>query len=232
MAERLSDLLAPRRPRGRWAEELAAPAASPVQRREFAVDRAQRVAPGQASVGNASQHFAELDTVDPTARMALGMGLGQTMPETARMYSQATDAAGFSGGTRLIRAPFEMIPASGFSGIDTPDEFLYHVTSAPNAQRILQSGLRPRTTPRGLVSGSVYDQYGQGKAFLTERAGVPFWQERIEAHLFDRFDDPPDIATLRLPRSIIEQLLQPDALGTRDARAPAYFVTRPIGPQR
>lgn len=95
------------------ARALMAPAQAPVARREFAVDPAQRVAPGQASVGNATQHFVPLDTVDPTAQLALRMGIGQTVPETSRLYGMATDAAGFAatapggsrGGRRLQSVP-------------------------------------------------------------------------------------------------------------------------------
>jgi hypothetical protein len=49
-----------------------------------------------------SSGFVPLDTVDPTARMSLRAGVGQTVPQTARMYQQATDAAG-SGGTIAAR---------------------------------------------------------------------------------------------------------------------------------
>jgi hypothetical protein len=72
-----------------------------------------------------------------------------------------------------------------------------------------------------------YDQYSQGKAFLTDRPGVSFWQEKIDAHLFDQFDDPPPMAVLRIPRSAVPGLMD-DAIGTRDARAASYYVTKPV----
>jgi hypothetical protein len=72
-----------------------------------------------------------------------------------------------------------------------------------------------------------YDQYSQGKAFLTDRPGVSFWQERVDAHMFDQFDDPPPVSVLRIPRSAVADLMD-DAVGTRDARAASYYVTKPV----
>lgn len=53
--------------------------------------------PRRDEVRTPSPGFRELDTRDPTARMALRAGVGQTVDDTARMYRQATDAAGWGG---------------------------------------------------------------------------------------------------------------------------------------
>jgi hypothetical protein len=122
---------------------------------------------------------------------------------------------------------WERVPASeAFHGLDAADDYLYHVTSEPNARKILERGLTPRKG-RGMFNSGGYDQYSQGKAFLTDRPGVSFWQERVDAHLFDQFDDPPQVAVLRIPRSAVADLMD-DAVGTRDARAASYYVTKQI----
>lgn len=103
------------------------------------------------------------------------------------------------------------------------DEFLYHVTSRPNAKRILKSGFVANASP--LVGrGGGYEAHSRGRVFFTSKAGLGFWTSRVEDHLFDQYDDPPPIAVLRIPRTALEEHLVADELGTRDARAPAYFV--------
>jgi hypothetical protein len=122
---------------------------------------------------------------------------------------------------------WERVPATeAFHGLDKADDYLYHVTSEPNAKKILARGLTPRKG-KGMFNGGGYDQYSQGKAFLTDRPGVSFWQDRVDAHLFDQFDDPPPMTVLRIPRSAVPGLMD-DAIGTRDARAASYYVTKPV----
>jgi hypothetical protein len=47
-----------------------------------------------------------LDTVDPTARMSLRAGVGQTVGDTARLYQRAIDAAGWGGSVRAFHGTF------------------------------------------------------------------------------------------------------------------------------
>jgi len=116
-----------------------------------------------------------------------------------------------------------------FSYTDEADDYLYHITSLPNAEKIIRQGLRPRTSG-GTMQGSFYQRYSAGKIFVTERAGVNYWQERVEQHLFDAYDDPPEVAVLRLPRAMLAGKLIPDELGSRDARVPAYYLSKPVRP--
>lgn len=122
---------------------------------------------------------------------------------------------------------WERVPVSeAFTNLDKVDDYLYHVTSEPNAKKILERGLAPRKG-RGMFNSGGYDNYSQGKAFLTDRNGVSFWQDRVENHLFDQFDDPPPVAVLRIPRAAVPNLAE-DAIGSNDARALSYYVTKPL----
>lgn len=102
------------------------------------------------------------------------------------------------------------------------DPYLYHVTSAPNARRIAKEGFRDAPPTAG--RGGVYEANSAGYSFFTDRAGVREWQRRIKAHLFDQFDDPPDVAVVRvrrgaLPESLAEDPIQ-DVSGSVSYRAP------------
>ncbi len=81
--------------------------------------------PYGAEVTMPSSGFVPLDTVDPTARMALRAGVGQTVPQTARMYQQAMDAAGW-GGTMAAR--------------NLPPMVALHNTRGDRLERIGRSG--------------------------------------------------------------------------------------------
>lgn len=104
---------------------------------------------------------------------------------------------------------------------EEPDEFFYHVTLKPQAQQILEKQeLRPGSSLMG--RGSL-EGHSKTRTFLTDRNGVFFWAERIEAHAMDKYDDPPAISVLRIPKSDVPNA-QLDPVGSRDAKAPAYFV--------
>jgi len=141
------------------AQALMAPAAAPVQRREFAVDPAQRVAPGQASVGNATQHFSPLDTVDPLARLLMRRGQGQTVDDTRRLYRAAIDAAGFAATApgaiaRIARR------ATGFTTIDNDYGGSVRLLQNPTQQQL--NGFMSRTeykAARRLVDPATGDVY-------------------------------------------------------------------------
>jgi hypothetical protein len=136
------------------AEALLSPAAAPVARREFPLAPEPYVAPGQASMGNATQHFAPLDTVDPTALLAQRLGVGQTVPETARMWGQATAAAGFAGTTPMRGR------ATGFTTIDDDYGGSLRILQNPSQQQL--NGFMARTqykAARRLVDPSTGDVY-------------------------------------------------------------------------
>jgi hypothetical protein len=103
---------------------------------------------------------------------------------------------------------------------DDPDAYLYHVTTVPNAQAILQHGFR--ANQRRMFSN--YGHNSRGRVFFTERGGARFWVDRVEEHLVHDYDDPPEVTVLRVPRDSLGEL-HPDAEGTRDAHYPAYYIT-------
>ena len=51
--------------------------------------------------------------------------------------------------------------------------------------------------------GGTYEANARAGIFLTDKAGVSEWSRRVEAHLFDSFDEPPDVAVIRVPRAEI-----------------------------
>lgn len=136
-------------------------------------------------------------------------------------------AAGAMGNVAKNVSRWERVPASeAFSNLDNVDDYLYHVTSEPRAKKIIEKGLSVRKG-KGMFNSGGYDNYSQGKAFLTDRNGVSFWSGRVEDNLFDQFDDPPAVSVLRIRRDAVPGVL-PDDIGTRDARAPSYYVTKPV----
>ena len=101
-----------------------------------------------------------------------------------------------------------------------PDEFYYHVTSAPNAEKILREGIEPGKSLMGRGGNA---GRSAGQVFVTDAGGVRFWMDRAEEHLFDQFDNPPDVVVVRIPKSEVGPLPVDDA-GTLDARATAYVA--------
>lgn len=117
-------------------------------------------------------------------------------------------------------------PTSQFGEAD--DGYLYHVTTADNAERIQREGFRPDAAPLiGQLSGP-YGSHSRGRVFFTERPGLRFWQGRVADHLHSQMDAPPEIGVVRVPRAEVEGVLRPDEIGTSDANASgglrAYYV--------
>ena len=102
------------------------------------------------------------------------------------------------------------------------DDYVYHVTLEPFAKSILKKGFIPGMEPHM----SNYAGYSKGKVFFTERSGVAFWSERVEQHAENNYDDPPPISVLKVAKTEIESLLQPDAVGTKDSRSNCYYITQ------
>lgn len=109
------------------------------------------------------------------------------------------------------------------------DEFLYHVTTATNARRILASGLQPGR--RGTFAGLALRAYSEGRVFLTEIGGVRFWLDRLEEHLAaaGRWTPTARLVVLRVPKASISVDLEPDQRGTLDARARSWMSSHAIG---
>lgn len=157
-------------------------------------------------------------------RQVLEEMLLQADPEGVQ-YSRRTPppSPGDKPVTTIREQPIERVrPSEEFSGLDEPDEFLYHVTSAPNARKILQNGFK--SPDKGTFAGGAYEGYSRGKVFFTDRNGVDFWKEKVENYLFHGSDNPPPVEVLRVRKDAVQDILKPDSIGTEDAKAPAYFV--------
>lgn len=124
---------------------------------------------------------------------------------------------------------WEVVPYSdsdsSFQSHHGTDSYYYHVTLKPNVSSILRNGLIPAKKPlMGRYGG--YQSNSAGRVFLTDRNGVFYWVERAELHAEDKYDNPPDVAVLRIPKAALAGItVTPDDIGTRDAHAPAWYVT-------
>ena len=107
-----------------------------------------------------------------------------------------------------------------------PDDYYYHVTLAPHAQRIVEN--QELTPGRAQFMGRAEPAaHSKGNVFLTDRNGVYFWASRVQDHAMDQYDDPPKVAVVRIPKRLVPDV-SPDPAGTRDANAPAYIVKGPL----
>ena len=120
---------------------------------------------------------------------------------------------------------WKQVRGQAFTNLDGDDGYLYHVTSAPAAAGIRERGLTPGAWQ---TFGGAYSAHSAGRVFLTERSGVSFWRERVENALHHHHDRPPAVVVLRIPKDKITVELLPDALGSDDARAPAYYATQTL----
>lgn len=123
------------------------------------------------------------------------------------------------------RSNWKQVKGEKFTALDEDDDYLYHVTAAPNAAVIRSDGLAPNSDR---MFGASYADYSSGKVFLTERSGVSFWQARVGDQLFSNYDNPPAVVVMRIPKSKITAKLTPDDTGSKDARARAYFATETL----
>lgn len=100
-------------------------------------------------------------------------------------------------------------------------EYLYHVTSAPNAARIALMGFK-RSPP--MFAHGAYPAYSRGGVYLTEQAGLRYWCERVENILMHAHDEPPAVAVVRVPAGVLADHRMDDPVGSGDARQPAWRV--------
>lgn len=130
---------------------------------------------------------------------------------------------------KTAKQDFDLVPATEkFDPRDpTDDGYYYHVTTKGAASKIMKKGIVPNS-PAAMDAG-VYREYSKGKAFLTDRGGVNFWKMTIENHLESQGKRGSNLVVLRVPKQAIGEL-QKDELGTKDARANAYYATAPIKP--
>lgn len=116
---------------------------------------------------------------------------------------------------------WRIVRGQTFTDFEEDDEYLYHVTKHSAAREIIKNGLVPNSSR---MFGDAYAGHSANRVFLTERSGVSFWKEKVE-QWSETYDwRAPAISVLRIPKAKISAKLQPDAPGSADARAPAYYA--------
>ena len=126
-----------------------------------------------------------------------------------------------AAGANEPRSNWKIVRGQKFTNLDEDDGYLYHVTSSRAATDIIRSGLVPNS-PR--TFGNAYAGHSANRVFLTERSGVSYWQEKVEQNLQSLYDRPPAVTVVRIPKAKITAQLQPDKIGSADARSPAYYA--------
>jgi len=128
----------------------------------------------------------------------------------------------------------EVLDKTGKHWTDIPgdDGYLYHVTTPERAARILAEGLDPLPPERSMGDGA-YSAHSEGRAFVTDRGGVSFWDHAVSNHLEHRgLEVPPEMAVVRIPKSAVKTKLEVDQHGLSDANAGAWFTTERITGER
>ncbi len=107
------------------------------------------------------------------------------------------------------------------------DEYLYHVTTRRRLPLIKKNGLSPSAVPQF----SNYVAHSQGKVFFCEKAGVNFWKQRVEQHESHNHDRPSRVIVLRVKRSLLEDKIQNDGIGSDDSGSESYYITDRVPPR-
>lgn len=112
----------------------------------------------------------------------------------------------------------------------TPDDdCLYHVTLKKYANKIIKNGFKIGNTGNdsGTIKGGALENYSKNKLFFTEKSGVSYWIDRIEQHLFHSYDNPPDIAVLKINKTQLNKYqLKNDEVGSTDAQRQAWYIEK------
>jgi len=105
-------------------------------------------------------------------------------------------------------------------------KYVYHVTTAARAAKIVKGGLKPRS-PKGRTNYPDAKEHTQGHAFVTNHHGVRYWVDQT-AHAVNRRKrevderDYENIHVLKFPianlKKSTRRKLRTDELGTKDAR--------------
>lgn len=128
--------------------------------------------------------------------------------------------------------------------MDSPKDFLYHITYFANLDSISEEGITPGNDPA--IGTSQYDEHREGNIFLTEAPGVIFWHSKAEEWAYSTSDDWAEDGkvpvVLRVARDseigeddeiigTLEELVEEDEPGTRDAAADAWIFEGELGPE-
>ena len=105
-------------------------------------------------------------------------------------------------------------------------KYVYHVTTAARAAKIVKHGLKPRS-PKGSTNYPGNKEYTQGHAFVTNHQGVRYWKDQT-LHAVNRRKrevderDYENIHVVKFPISNLakstKRKFTTDQLGTKDAR--------------
>jgi hypothetical protein len=105
-------------------------------------------------------------------------------------------------------------------------KYVYHVTTAARAAKIVKGGLKPRS-PKGRTNYPSQKEHTQGHAFVTNHHGVNYWRDQT-AHAVNRRKrevderDYENIHVIKFPianlKKSTRRKLRTDELGTKDAR--------------
>lgn len=105
-------------------------------------------------------------------------------------------------------------------------KYVYHVTTAARAAKIVKHGLKPRS-PKGRTNYPGNKEYTQGHAFVTNHQGVRYWKDQT-LHAVNRRKrevDERDYENIHVVKFPIANLAKStrrkfttDQLGTKDAR--------------
>ena len=98
-----------------------------------------------------------------------------------------------------------------YGSADEMDDFLYHVTTEPNAKKILKEGFKGGAG-KSLFGGG-YAGHSGGKVFVTDIGSVGHWRDRIEEGLEQAMDNPPPLVVLKIPRNTVGELFPDEAAG-------------------
>lgn len=135
-----------------------------------------------------------------------------SLTPTAGLLSLAGMIPGVPNGLSRIKPKLAGKAADfAYGSADEVDNFLYHVTTEPNAKKILKEGFRGGSG-KSLFGGG-YASHSKGKVFLTDKGSVGYWRDRIEEGLDSSMDNPPPLVVLKIPRNAIGNLFPDDAAG-------------------
>ena len=108
---------------------------------------------------------------------------------------------------------------------------LVHVTYVHALESIAENGLLPG---RGGKFGGGYAEHSKGRIFLCDAEGAWFWMMRLGNEAGNLTDNPEEgWAPITLAVDLDPEVVPAeDKLGTVDSLAGAYYVTKPIPPER
>ncbi len=180
--------------------------------------------------GSGRHGFVSLDPSKPNQWRVTHFVKGQPSGHTeADSFSDAIKKA-HSYGYNVSKELFEedMSKGQSLEKANTSDsDYLYHVTTLANANKIGQQGLRPQGG-KGIGAAGLGSHKSE-HVFLTSGQGVPFWHSRAVDFAEHHHDDPVSSyhipVVLRIHKDKLKGAdVQPDELGSEDAREPAFKV--------